>query len=126
MSAVSGQFGLIKIGSSNLQECTGWTFDRQVSVKEYGSCETGEYTGAVSGRKRGSGTLKGIYDPDDPIDDQIEEGDSATLLLYTTASKFYTVPAIIGNLALEVDIETGDVERWTASFTANGQWTNPS
>lgn len=130
MSAVSGHYGAIKIGSSNMTECQGWTFKRTANTHPYKSCNTAGtdgkiYTKRVTGGSDATGTLKGLQDPADPIDNYFVEGSSITLRLYWTASKYYQVPAVIASLDIEVDIDSGVPIPWSADFEANGQW-NPT
>lgn len=126
MAGISGKNGKIMIGSSNLTDCTGWTFDREVEIHKYGSCSSNGFKKKVDGTKDGMGTISGKYDPDDPIEDYIEEGDHVTLLLYVDASKFYSVPAIIAKLSVKVDVDSGEPVSWDADFEADGQWTLPA
>ena len=76
----------------------------------------------LAGRRRHSGTLSGIYDPDDPVEDYFEEGDTVgTLQLYVAAAKYYEGAAVIESLTIpDVDITEGSPIRWDASFRANG------
>lgn len=129
MSATSGQYGKIMIGSSNLVECMGWTLNRSTQTHSYASCSTTggdgrKYKKRVTGPRDATGTIKGLQDPSDPIENYISDGSSATLKLYWTASKFYTVPAVIENLRVEVDIDTGAPVPWEADFGADGEITN--
>lgn len=124
MAAVSGTFGKIMIGSSNLVECTGWTWQRQVADHAYASCATGGFKKRVAGTKDHSGTLDGKFDPSDSIDDYFDEGDLVTLNLYVTSTDYYIVPAMITELSVEVDIDEGDIIPWSASFGGNGAWSS--
>ena len=122
MAAASGQYGKIMIGGSTLIECTGWSFDRSVAEHVYASCATSGYKKRVAGTKDGTGELRGVLDPADPIEGYINEGDQVTLLLYFTAAKYHSVPAQINNISVEVDVEEGEIVRWTAGFGINGAW----
>jgi hypothetical protein len=123
MATVSGQYGSIKIGSSNLVECMNWTFDRKAAEHAYASCNTGGYKKRIAGTKDGTGTIRGLQDSADPIENYIIEGSSVTLRLYWTAAKYYSVPAIVNSLKTEVDIDDGAPVPWDADFGANGAWT---
>jgi len=126
VAAVSGQYGKIMLGSSNLVECTGWTWDRNVASHAYASCATAGYKKRVAGTKDSTGTASGIYDPADQIDDLIDIGDLVSLLLYVTAIKYYTVPSLVVSVGLEVDVEEGEIIRWELGFEGNGSWTEAS
>lgn len=128
MTAVSGHYGSIKISSSSLTECQGWTFKRTVTDHQYRSCGTigadGKvYTKRVVGGSDATGTIKGLQDPADPIENYLVEGSSITLRLYWTAAKYYNVPALITSLDVEADMDSGVPVPWSADFGANGQWT---
>jgi hypothetical protein len=126
MAAVSGQYGKIAIASSTVTECTYWSFDRMANDQSYSSCATAGYKKRVAGVKDGSGNLKGFQDPSNAIETYFEEGDLVTLLLYYTASKYYTVPAMITKLHVEADIGEGALVPWEADFGINGAWTLPA
>lgn len=129
MPAVSGKYGSVKIGSSCVAEADKWSITKECVIHEYATCETPgtDFFGKLAGRRRHSGTMEGIYDPDDPIEDYFDEGDEVTLKLYYTASKFYTGSVIIENLTIpDVDIQDGAPVRWTASFQVNGGLTKSS
>lgn len=126
MSAASGQYGTVHVGSSEILEVSEWTFQKKANVHEYATNATAGHKKTVSGTKSGSGSLKGVLDPGDRITDHINEGDTVTLKLYDTAAAFYTVPATIENIDTSADIEEGSPVPWSASFKADGAWTNPS
>ncbi len=126
MTAVSGQYGKIMSGASNITECSFWAFDRTAAEHAYASCSTGGYKKRVPGTKDGGGSLKGYYDPTDPVENYITEGASVTLKLYVSTTKFYSVPAIINKLHIETDIEEGAPIPWEAEFGINGAWTLPT
>jgi len=126
MAAVSGQYGQIQIGSSDVTECTKWSFKRSAGEQAYASCATGGYKKRVAGTKDGGGSLEGFQDPDNAIETYFEEGDLVTLKLYYTASKFYSVPAMITGLDVECDIQEGGLVPWSAEFGINGAWALPS
>lgn len=116
MAGVSGQYGKIMIGASTLAECTKWTWNEEVVDSAYASCSTSGNRSRVAGTKDSTGTLEGILDPSDDIHNYILAGDHVTLKLYYTATKYHSVPAQINKIGQEVDIEEGNVIRWTADF----------
>lgn len=125
MAAISGKFGNVKIGSTALFELTKWTFTRKVAVHKYASNATNGFKKAVAGVKDGSGSLGGEYDSSNRIDTQIDVGDSVTLLLYTTASQYYTVPSMISELTFNVDLMEGEIVNWEGNYETDGEWTEP-
>lgn len=126
MPATSGQYGCAKIGASTIAEVDKWSLSKEAVIHEYATCETPgtQYFAYLAGRKRHSGTMEGIYDPDDPIEDYFNEGDTIVLLLYYTTSLYYTGTVIIEKLEIpDVDITEGTPVRWTASFKVVGPMT---
>ena len=107
MTAVSGQYGCVRIGSSVVTENDQWSLSRQCVVHQYATCSTPGNTGtaALAGRRKHSGSMGGIQCDDDPIENYFNEGDSVVLKLYWTAQRWYEGTAIIENLDIEeVDI----------------------
>lgn len=126
MSATSGQYGKILIGTSNIVECQGWTLNRTAQDHAYATCATTglggrKYKKRVAGPGDFTGSMKGLQDPTDPIDDYIREGDFVTLHLYWAPAKYYEAPVMITNLRVEVDIDSGAPVPWEADFGGNGE-----
>ena len=127
MTAVSGQYGCVKIGSSAITEVDTWSLSRQCVVHEYATCSTASGTNALAGRRKHSGSMGGLQSSSDPIENYFEEGDSVTLKLYWTATNFYSGTAVIETLDIEdVDITEGAPVRWSSNFKANGLFTSGS
>lgn len=124
MAAVSGSYGKIMIGASNVVECTGFDWERSVADHAYASCATSGFKKRVAGTKDHSGTLNGKFDPANDISDYFDEGDLVTLNLYVSTTAYYIVPAMIINVSISVDIDEGDIIPWTASFGGNGAWSS--
>jgi len=122
MAAVSGQYGTVHIGSSELLEVNFWSMSRKTNVHQYATNNTSGHKKTVAGTKSGSGTIRGVYDPDDPPDDHFVDGDDVTLKLYTTAAKYIEADSTIENLDYEVEIDEGEVVGWEAGFVTDGAW----
>lgn len=123
MTATSGQYGSVKIGTSCIAEVDRWSVTKQCILHDYATCETpgNAGTAVLAGRKKHSGRMSGIYDPDDAIEDYIEEGDTVTLKLYYTTAKYYTGTCVIEELSIpDVDITDGGPVRWDATFRVHG------
>lgn len=127
MTAVSGQYASAHDGSSCIAEVDRWSLVREAILHDYATCHTpGDGgMGVLAGRRRHTGTLSGIYDPDDPVEDYFEEGDRLpNLQLYVAAGKGYSGEAVIESLTIpEVDITEGAPIRWDAAFRAHGLFT---
>lgn len=125
MAVVSGQFGTIHIGASELLEVSGWTLNKRAAIHQYSTNTTNGYKKTVAGIKSGSGRLTGYLDSADLADQYIEVGIGATAKLYIDASQFYTVPLMIESFDVTVDIEDGEPLSFESGFVTNGAWTNP-
>lgn len=123
MAAASGQYGQILVSGSTLAECTEWTMNEEVQDHRYASCSTSGWYQRVAGTKDTTGTCGGIFDPTDPIHDYVGVGDHVTLLLYTSATIYHSVPAQINSIETNVNIEDGEIIRWTINWGGNGSIT---
>lgn len=127
MPAISGQYASANIGSSCIAEADRWSLNREAVLHDYATCSTpaGGGMAVIAGRRRHTGSLSGIQDPDDPIEDYFEEGDTVpSLRLYVAANKYYSGEAVIESITIpDVDITEGAPIRWECSFRANGLFT---
>jgi len=126
MAQVRGQYGLLEIGSSELIGVDSWTLNKTAVVGTRATSADSGWKVAVAGTKSATGTVKGPWDAADPPDDHIDIGSSVSAKLYTTATQYYTLTAIISELSVEVDVDSGEIVSWNASFTASGAVTNPT
>lgn len=123
-AGISGKDGDVKISTTQIAEITKWDFKPQAKNVSYISNKTAGYEATVAGPKSGKGNMTGVWDPANPATGVIDVGTAVTLLLYINATQFYSVPAVIDQLGTGID-RAGNIVEWTASFTANGAWTNP-
>jgi hypothetical protein len=126
MSVISGKEGKVLIGATTLADITGWTLRTVSHNPAYASSATAGHRKRVSGVKDATGSIAFKLNLADPITDDFAEGSAVTLLLHLDATRFYSVPAVIDALRLEVDIDRGEVIGGTAEFSADGAWTKPS
>lgn len=126
MATISGKDGKIEIDSTQLADITSWTLNTTSNNAAYASSSTSGYKKRVPGVKDGSGSVQGKLDISDPITDDFEEGSAVTLKLYIDATRFYSVPAVIDSLAIDVDIDNGDVVPFTANYSTDGAWSKPT
>lgn len=123
---ISGKDGDVKIGATSICEIRKWSFNPKSNNPSYASNKTSGYKRRVPGVKDGSGTLEGAWDPATPAVSVIDVGTEVTLLLYINATQNYSVPSVIDSFKLDVDVDEGEIVSWTADFSTNGAWTNPS
>ncbi len=120
---ISGKSGFVKIGDDAVAEVTRWSFAKQAHSSRYASSSTGGFTRSIPGVKSGSGEIEFAFDI--AAAGPLVEGAAVTLQLYLDATHFYSVPAIVTGLEVEVDIDSGAVIAGTARFDTDGAWTEP-
>lgn len=124
MATESGKDGKILIGSTPIADITSWDFAKEAHTSRYGSSSSGGYKKTLAGARMGSGTIEFKWDSSGAS--PLQEGDVVTLKLYTNASEFFTVPAVIKSFRLAVDIDNGETTAGSAGFETDGAWTEPT
>ncbi len=126
----SGKDGLIKIGANTLGFITRWSFTKSAVTTRFGSSNVPGYKATVAGVKEGSGSIDYKLDVAGTVSTAPQtallEGTAVTLLLYTNATEFFTVPAVIKSNAVMCDIDDGTATGGSATFETNGAWTEPT
>ncbi|HEV2970691.1 MAG TPA: hypothetical protein VGY55_12040 [Pirellulales bacterium] len=120
---ISGKNGFVKVGAVTVAEVTKWSFTKQANSSRYASSGTGGFKRSIPGVKSGSGDVEFKFDL--AAASPLVEGAAVTLLLYLDATHFYSVPAIVTRVEVEVDIDSGDVIGGAAHFDSDGAWTEP-
>ena len=122
----SGTGGNVQAGGSDLVEIKNWTFTRSSNNPSWASNVSAGYTKRVAGVKDGTVSMEFVYDFADSIEDRIKEGDSVTLLLFSDATRQYSVPAIVDSLEFNSDMDDGEPFGGTITASTNGAWTDPT
>lgn len=78
-NGISGRDGTVKISSVDVKEIKKWSFNPKCSTPQYASNMTGGYKRTVPGIRDATGTIDGVFDPDDYFITVIAEGTVATL-----------------------------------------------
>jgi hypothetical protein len=117
--------GDVKVTGTQVAEVKKWHFAPKANVPKYASNKTAGYKRAVAGVKEGAGSIDFVWDPSNPLTGTLDVGTAATLTLYINAAQFYSVPAVIESITLDVDLDTGEIVGGNMTFVANGAWTNP-
>lgn len=126
LTAESGKDGFVAVsGTTHVAEVTKWTLHKQIVVTQFGSSEGAGYKKAISGVRSCSGTIEGKWDAS-AVSGLIDGTSTATLLLYLNGTEKYTIPAIISDFTITVDIDNGTPTGFTAEFVNNGAWTEPT
>jgi hypothetical protein len=125
-NGISGVNGNFLIGSTAVSETTKWNFGPKSNNPKYCSNKTAPYTWRVPGVKDGSGSADGKWDPTNPLTAVLDVGTLFTGKFYLDAVAYYQVPAVVDDIKLNVDIDTGEIVSWTVTFSTVGAWTNPT
>jgi hypothetical protein len=125
MSApISGQYGTLNIGASELIEVYFWSLSRKAAVHSRATNQTGGYKATAAGTKSGSGTIRGNLDPAVDVRDTMDVGDTVTAQFFISATQYIETDITIESLDVETDIDEGDIVGWEASFQTDGAWTS--
>lgn len=118
-TTISGKEGKVALSTpSDLAHVTLWTMDQSDSAPAWNSSSTGGHKTRKSGVRDATGTVEGKYDQDDPIENRLGVGSAVTLYLHQRADRKITVAALVTGLTLNVNIDSGEIESWTASWGA--------
>lgn len=122
----SGKDGTVKIASTDVAEIRNWKFNPKSNNPKYASNKTSGYKRTVAGVKEGSGSMSGAWDHAIDFLAVVDVGTSATLKLYTDLTHFFSVPSVIDDCSINVDVDNGEIVSWDSNFSSNGAWTNPA
>lgn len=122
----SGKNGTVLIGATPVSEIRSWKFNPKSNNPRYASNKTSGYKATVAGVKEGSGSMSGAWDHTNDFITVTDVGISVTLLLYSDASHFYSVPSVIDDYSIDVDVDNGEIVSWDSNFSTNGAWANPA
>jgi hypothetical protein len=124
--AVSGKNAKIMVGSCSVGEATEWTANVEQGTFTYQSANGGGYQKVIRTNKKVSGTLKGLYDSEYPIDAVVHTDSYVSLKLYFTVSgnKYINIPlALTGGITFTGNMNSAGAEEWTCNFESDGPYT---
>jgi hypothetical protein len=122
----SGKDGTVKIASTDVAEIRNWKFNPKSNNPKYASNKTSGYKRTVAGVKEASGSMSGAWDHSIDFLAVVDVGTSVTLKLYTDLTHFFSVPSVIDDCSINVDVDNGEIVSWDSNFSANGAWANPA
>ena len=125
MAVVSGKFGKIMAGASNLLEVRNWKLSTSGGSRTYTSSSTSGMQRTVDGVHSGTVSFELVLDPAGPIEDQLDIGDLASMMLYRTASDMYSVTCRITSVDDDVNIEEGEPPTLAVEADTHGAWYGP-
>lgn len=126
MGLITGDEGKVLSDGTQIADITGWMFRTSVSARRYSSSATAGHERQLAGAASGRGSFTFQLDLANPITDELEEGSHLTLRLHVDASRYYSVPALIESLQIDVNVDDDAMVGGRAEFAADGAWTKPS
>lgn len=120
---ISGKEGQVVAGGSTIAELTEWSGTLAKNVQTYNPQSGSGWQKTIVGNKSFNGQIGGKYDPNDPIDAQLDTDNLVALLLYFSDSsgKYVNVAAArLDNLAFTENLDTGEIVSWTCDFMSDG------
>lgn len=125
MAGFSGSAGAVKVGTALVADVTKWSAEQKTEVSKYGSSSTSGWKAAVAGTKEITGEFEAVLQ--DTGSAPFDVGSTVSLTLQTdqgtTPKGTLSGSAIISSIKYEVNPDTGEVIKFTASFEGNGAWT---
>jgi hypothetical protein len=104
---LSGSSGSVLVGAVKVADVTGWTFNGICSVPKVATNDTAGWKGGAAGTQDSNGTVRIAYKPGTTR--TFVPGDAVSLVLENGSGNTITVPAIISQDAIEVDIDDGEI-----------------
>lgn len=120
MSAVSGKDGTVLIASGAVNEVTKFTMSSKAHVGKWGSNLSAGHKKALAGVRERTGTVE--FKVPEGGSAEMEDGDEVTLTLKPDGSASVSGLAVIEEVSIEVDVDTGDPISGSFTWHANGAW----
>jgi len=122
---ISGKDGTVKIGSTVQALIQKWKLRKNCTITQFAHNESSGFAVCVAGVKKGTADVSGLWNS--AAASSMEEGASATYLLYFDATHYYTFPGMVEEIDKgEVDIDEGKPIPFTSVIKSNGTYTEPS
>ena len=126
----TGDAGAVYFGASAYNAANFWEFTITGNSASFGVFGGSSRKKATVGQQQITGTVRGKYDEDQPIEDLITTvgNTEVSLKLYydDTNTRGWTIPCKITEFSPSLDGDTGAPLEWTISFVSHGAWTEPS
>lgn len=120
MASYSGVAGWVEVGDAAVAHITSWRLISTSTNPAYASSETGGAKTRVPGVRDSNGQFRGKLDDAEAQAETVAEGSLVNLKLYTDATHYVIVPAIIDRLQIEVDVDRGEIVSFVADFSGTG------
>ena len=113
---ISGKNGTVEFDGTTILDATSWSITQTSNNPAFGSTDTQGHKTRVGGVKDNTGTFNAKYNGAIPLD----AGDSGDGVFTVDGTATYTVPIIIDQIALEVDMDDGDVVGYAVDWSGCG------
>lgn len=122
LNSQTGRAGRLGIGGIVIARTTQWAVNPTLaSSSEWGDSDSAGFTNRATGRKDATFTCEGKFDPDTEVYDTFQPEDSLEATLWLNSTLFWQFPrALCTDFSLTVNVDTEEVDGWTASFGADG------
>jgi len=127
-NTLAGTNGKLVVDNQLVARVTQWQVSpRLAQTSEWGDSDSAGYTNRLAGRKDATFTCEGKFDSSDEQYDLFQPGDQVSAVLWMDDSSLYwDFPrAVCTEFNLTVNIDTGEVIGWTATFGADGPFYYP-
>lgn len=120
MAVISGKDGTLYITAVETTPITNWKLDKTSDNKAYHANSSAGSKQRVAGVKDSSGSFE--VKCDDASNAPVTEGDIVTVQLHVDDStlNYYSLSAIIDKVAVDVDIDDGEIVAYAIDFSGNG------
>jgi hypothetical protein len=120
MAVLSGKSGTLYLGTDEVTPVANWKLALTSHNPAYAANDTGGWQQRVAGVCDSSGSFAVLVDPSGHC--PLSEGDAVTLELHVDSSgdNYYSVPAIINAIQVDVDISAGSIVAYAVAFSGNG------
>ena len=120
MAVFSGKTGTLLIGSTAVTPVTQWKLTVTSHNLDYAANDTAGWKQRVPGLRDSNGSFEVAADEAGHC--PVAEGDVVTLGLNVDSSgnNYYTVPAIIDHIEVDVDLRTDKIVAYAIKFSGNG------
>lgn len=127
-TSLIGRYGKFVVAGSLIARTKQWQVsDKLATSSEWGDSDSAGYTNRAPGRRDATFSAEGVYDTVSEVFDIFAPGDIAAAYLWQDATSLYWAfpRAMCSDFQLTVNIDSEEVEGWTANFGADGIFYHP-
>jgi len=126
-NTVTGRNGEHVVETTRIARNKQWNVNPTLATKsEWGDSDSGGYTARAGGRRDATFTSEGTFDTTSEVWDLFQPGDTVISVLWMNLTLYWDFPRSLNDdFNLIVNIDTEEVEGWTAGFGADGIYYKP-